>query len=462
MGDKSELVEQAVAAVRRYVVSERDGAVGPDAEQLAALDEFGQVSLDAPIQAGTAIEMLDRIGSPATMRTTGGRYFGFVNGGVTPEALAASLLAAAWDQNAALPVMSPVAAALDQVVAGWIIDLLGLPVDATAAFCPGASVANLTAIVGARDELLGRVGWDVGERGLAGAPRIDVVASTEAHISVDKALRVAGFGSDQVTRVPADANGCLIADRIPVGDAPTLVLAQAGNVNTGHSDPFAAIADRLQGSNTWLHVDGAFGLWAAASPARSHLVAGVERADSWATDAHKWLNAPYDAGLVICRDGAALARSMANDAAYATAGGERSAMNLGLQMSQAARAIPVWAILATHGRAGIAEAVDGCVALAKRAAVALADGGAEVLAPVVLNQALVSFGDDDTTDKVVDRVQAGRVCWVGATTWQGRRAMRFSVSDLSTTAADIDTATASIIDAWRTGEHPAPSSRDEI
>jgi len=462
--DKGELLALAAEAALRYVAGERTGRASPGADALAGLDGFPTDALDHPIPAATAIELLDRLGGPAAVRTTGGRYFGFVNGGVDPAGLAASVVAGAWDQNLALPVMSPVGAHLDATAARWIVDLLGLPAGALASFCAGATVANLTAVVTARDTLLGRAGWDVRARGLAGAPPLAVVTSAEIHASVRKALAVAGLGLDTVTVVPADASGRLDAAAFTAAvgpDAdPTLVIVQAGNVNTGHSDPFAAVADHLETigvrQRCWIHVDGAFGLWAAAAPERRHLVAGVERADSWATDAHKWLNAPYDCGVVAVADSATLRSAMSMDAAYVTgAGDERPLMNLGLQMSQAARAVPVWAILATWGRAGVADAVERCCRLADRFARRLADAGVEILAPVVLNQALASFGDDALTDAVIAAVQAEGTTWLGATTWQGRRAMRISVSDTSTTGADVDTAADAVLRAWATVRQPS-------
>ncbi|MEM7095708.1 MAG: pyridoxal-dependent decarboxylase [Actinomycetota bacterium] len=441
--------DQAVDIARNYVESVRDQPVGPTPDQIAALEAFGSVSIDAPIEPDEAIQMLDALGSPATMRSTGGRYFGFVNGGTVEVARAAAIVAGAWDQNAALSTMSPTAAAIDTAAAEMIVDALGLPSSATATFCGGATVANITGIVTARDALLGSAGWDVHADGLAGAPPIRVVISEEAHVSVHKALRIAGFGQRDVVVVPADANGAMDAAQLPEPAGLTLVLAQAGNVNTGHSDPFEAIVDRLGGPETWVHVDGAFGLWANAAPARRSSVRGVERADSWATDGHKWLNVPYDCGVLVVADGRHLRHSMRMDAAYVPSGDdERSLMNLGLQMSQAARGVPVWSVLATSGRDGVADSIEHSCRCAERFAEGLLAMGAEVLAPVVINQALVAFGDDQTTDDVVARVQAAGVCWMGATTWQGRRAMRISVSDLSTTFDDVDAALASIERCW--------------
>lgn len=450
---KQQLLQDAAAKASAYVASERDGKVGPSLDDsptlLADLRSKLAVSLDDPITPEVALELLHQAGVQGAVRSTGGRYFGFVNGGVQPVALASSMLAGAWDQNVALPVMSPVGSTIDEIAASWVIDVLQLPGSATASFCAGASVANFTAIVSARDHLLSIQGWDCSDDGLTGAPPLTIVASAEIHVSVLRALRLAGLGTSSVIMVPTDRYGRLDPAQMPLIDGPTLVLLQAGNVNTGHSDPFDEIIGSLDREQTWVHIDGAFGLWANASDERRRFVSGVEHADSWATDAHKWLNAPYDCGLVICADGSKLRRSMAMDASYVPSEGElRPLMNLGIQMSQGARAVPVWAVLATEGRTGVAAMVDRCCDAANRFASQLQDAGVTVLAPVVLNQVLVSFGEDAVTDRVVSNVQSDGRCWMGATTWQGQRAMRISVSDTSTTSADVDEAVKAILSAW--------------
>jgi glutamate/tyrosine decarboxylase-like PLP-dependent enzyme len=452
MPSKSDLLLDAAERAATYVMAERDRAVFPSAEAVDRLRSLTMnATLDRPLDPIDVIAMLDEIGGAATVTNTGGRYFGFVTGGVEPVGLAASILASTWDQNAALPVMSPVAAHLDALAAAWVLDVLGLPTGAATSFCAGASIANLTAIIAARDTLLRRVGWDAAHDGLIGAPPIDIVASAEIHTSALKATRLAGLGVGSVHQIPTDGWGRARPDEIPASvlesNRPTLVLLQAGNVNTGHSDPFRAIIGRFDETSSWVHVDGAFGLWANASPQRRHLLDGVDLADSWATDGHKWLNTPYDCGIVAVADAAALSASMTMDAAYAGSDGGRSPMNLGLQMSQEARAIPLWAILATLGRDGVAEAIERCCGHAAHFATALGAAGAEVLCPPALNQVLVAFGTDVDTDRVIERVQASGEAWMGGTVWRGRRAMRISVSDTSTSDADVARAIAAILAA---------------
>ncbi len=425
--------------------------VAPDAAAVAAARaEFDR---PLPVRGDDVADVVARLvdhGTPASVDSTGGRYFGFVTGGTLPAARAAAVVAGEWDQNVALPAMSPIASMLDTVAARWVGQLLGLPDDVAVTFCAGASVANTTALTAARDAVLARVGYDVVADGLVGAPPVSVITSAEAHASVDKAIGAIGLGRRNVVRVPTDASGAIRADAVPAVDGPTIVILQAGNVNTGAIDPMDPLVAALRAAGAWVHVDGAFGAWAAASPGRRHLVAGMAEADSWASDAHKWLNTPYDAGICAVRDEADLRRSFSTDAAYLTeAAGDRTLMHLGPQMSQRARGIEVWAALASLGRHGVADLVDRCCDLATRAADRFVAGGAEVLAPVPLNQVLVAFGDDERTDAVVDAVQLDGRTWAGATTWQGRRAMRFSVSGWATTAEDIDASVDAMLDVWR-------------
>ncbi len=450
------LVTEAARRAGVYLAGAAHRPVAPSDEAVAALDAFRRPLQDGRIDARQVLAELDAFGSPATVAQAQGRYFGFVNGGVDNAAAAAAVLAGQWDQNAALPVMSPVAATLDRVAAEWVVDLLGLPATATATFTAGATLANLTGIIAARDALLARAGWDVDERGLIGAPPIRVVTGDECHISALKGLRLAGLGVGRVERVPTDERGAVRAEAFPDDtDALTLVILQAGNVNTGASDPFGAIIPRVRDRGGWVHIDGAFGLWAAASPQLRGRVAGVELADSWGTDAHKWLNVPYDSGIAIVRERADLERAMSMQAAYLATSDERPAMQLGLQMSQRARGIETWAMLASNGRAGVAELIERTSAHARTLGDALAAAGAEVLAPVTLNQVLVAFGsargesgDDAVTDAVVEAVQRDGTLWAGGSAWKGRRAMRLSVSDQATTADDVRVSVNAILSCW--------------
>lgn len=446
---RSRLLVEAAERAARYIERGDGYLVFPTEQALRNLDGFGQELADEPRPAREVLATLDDLGSPATVRSTGGRYFGFVTGGSDPAGSAAAVLTAAWDQNVGLPVMSPVGALLDELAARWCRQLLGLPPTAVAAFCSGASIANLTAILVARDALLHRLGWSVDRQGLIGAPGLRVVASAEIHASVAKALRAAGFGTDDVIAAPTDSRGRVTVDGFPDVDERTLVLLQAGNVNTGYSDPFDHLIPMARASGGWVHVDGAFGLWGNASKSPRHHLPGVELADSWAADAHKWLNTPYDCGLVVCREPADLRRAMSFDAAYLATDSERALAHLGLQMSQRARGVEVWAVLTHLGRSGVAALVDRLCAHAERMADRLHTAGVQLLVPPALNQVLVRFDDDATTDAVIAAVQEDRTCWVGGTTWQDRRAMRISVSDQATTTEDIEVTADTIIRCWR-------------
>ena len=443
---KSELIDDAALRAKRYIDSAPGHRVYPSSAAIDALRKFQSRLPDHPTDPKTVLALLDEVGSPATVRSTSGRYFGFVNGNSEPIGTAAMILATAWDQNLALPIMSPVAARLDEIAANWICELLRLPSSSCATFCAGATVANLTCLVAGRDRLLAKLGWDVATRGIFEAPPLKVVTSQEIHASVLKSLRVAGFGTAAVTFVETDARGCVRPELFPETDERTLVVLQAGNVNTGYSDPFDEIIPKAKSNGAWVHVDGAFGLWAAASPSQSHHTKGVDDANSWATDAHKWLNAPYDSGIAICADEKDLRRAMHVDAEYLHTNAERALLQLGLQMSQRARAIDTWAIIASKGRSGIGRMVEHCCSLAAHAADALARGGAELLVPPALNQVLVAFGHQ--TARVIEEVQRDGTCWAGGTTWKGREAMRVSLCDTSTTKGDVNASVAAILHCW--------------
>jgi glutamate/tyrosine decarboxylase-like PLP-dependent enzyme len=384
---------------------------------------------------------------PALVASTGPRYFGFVIGGALEAATGADLLTTGWDQNAYNAITSPAAALVEEAVGVWLKDLLGLPAPASFGLVTGATGANTVGLAAARNRVLHRVGWDVEERGLAGSPPIRVLASEERHASIDASLRLLGLGRAAVVELPADGNGALSIDALDRaleagGPVPTIVCAQAGNVNTGACDDLSAICDLAGPAGAWVHVDGAFGLWAAASSSRRHLVAGVERADSWGCDGHKWLNVPYDAGYAFCADPEAHAASMAYGAAYlspAASNPLRSPGDFVPESSRRARGFATWAALRQLGRKGVAELVDRSCDLAGAFADALASVPDVTIAnQVVLNQVLVDFGSATRTDRVIEAVQRDGTCWMGGTVWKGRRCMRISVSNARTSLADIE------------------------
>jgi glutamate/tyrosine decarboxylase-like PLP-dependent enzyme len=355
-------------------------------------------------------------------------------------------MAAAWDQCPGVRVLSPIGAKLEDVALGWLIDVLALPAAAGGGFTTGATTANFSALAAARHALLAREGWDVESRGLFGAPPITVIVGDEFHASMKKALAMAGLGRDRVTRVPVDGQGRMRADALPPLEGPTLVCVQAGNVNTGAFDPAEKICRAAAESGAWVHVDGAFGLWAAASPKLYHHVRGYDLADSWALDAHKWLNVPYDSGLVFVRDASSLQRAMSTSAEYILVGDEREPHYQVPEMSRRIRGAEVWAALRSLGRSGLAEMIERCCRHARRFADGLRAAGWSVLNDVELNQVLVSFGGDEATDAVARAVQREGTCWCGGTRWQGRTAMRIAVSSWATTDADVERSLRAMLD----------------
>ena len=439
------VLHRAAALAAEYLAGLPTRSVAPTPAALARLHSLDRPFPDGPADPTAVLEELHAVGSPATMATAGGRFFGFVVGGSLPAALAASWLAAAWDQDAGLAVLAPGAAAFEEVALRWLLDALGLPPDCAGGFVTGATMANFTALAAARQAVLRRAGWDVEADGLFGAPPIGVVVGEEVHISVLKALGLLGLGRTRVTRVPTDPLGRIRADRLPPLDDRTIVCLQAGNVNTGACDPVRDICPVAHARGAWVHVDGAFGLWAAAAPARAHLVAGIAAADSWALDAHKWLNVPYDSGVALCRDGAALRAAMATQAAYLLQGMGREPDEYTPELSRRARGVEIWAALAALGRSGLADLVERCCRHAARFAAGLSAAGHEILNEVTLNQVLVRFGDDATTRRVIAARQADGTCWCGGTVWQGRTAMRISVSSWATTEQDVEHSLAAMI-----------------
>ncbi len=427
--------------------------VGPAVDLAALRSALGGPMPMTGEPSRAVIEAMARAAEPGLVASAGPRFFGFVVGGGVPAALAADWLTSAWDQNAGLYVLSPAAAVVEEVVESWLVDLFGLPAGTSLGLATGATMANFTAIAAARHRLLADSGWDVETAGLFGAPEIPVVLGDEAHVTIFVSLQMLGMGRDRVHRVQADEQGRMRPDALREALAdlgrPAIVCAQAGNVNTGAFDPLPEIVEIVREHGSWLHVDGAFGLWAAAAPERRHLVDGLGLANSWTTDAHKWLNVPYDSGIVLVRDREAHRLAMTLGAAYyvETAGGERDPYNWVAESSRRARGFAVYAALRSLGRDGLAELVDRGCRLARRMAEGLAEApGVEILNDVVLNQALIRFGgDDDLTADVIKRVQADGTCWLGGTRWHGIGAMRISVSDWRTTEADADVSVAAIL-----------------
>ena len=444
-------LRELLALTAERVADYREGVDGrpvAPAVDVAAL----RAALGGPLPqqgagADAVVEQLATAVEPALVATVGPRFFGFVVGGALPAATAADVLATGWDQVAFNAVTSPAAAIVEEVAGDWLKQALGLPADASFGLVTGGQAANTVGLAAARHRVLARAGWDVERHGLTGAPRIRVVASEERHATIDRSLRLLGLGTDAVDAVAAAADGSIDIEALDRAlddgaDAPTIVCVQAGNVNTGACDDLAAACELAHRRGAWVHVDGAFGLWAAASPSKRHLVRGVERADSWAVDGHKWLNVPYDSGYVFCADGEAHAGAMSYTAAYLVGQGEgsvRSPADYVPESSRRARGFATWAAMRELGQEGLAELVDRCCSLARRFAEGLATiEDVEIANDVVLNQVLVGFGADQRTDRIIAAVQRDGTCWMGATAWRGRRWMRISVSNWSTTETDVD------------------------
>jgi len=446
MKDLRELLRSSAARIANYREEVSDRFVFPDVDVDAMRAAFGSMR-DEPMTADVVIDELATIVEPALVASSGPRYFGFVIGGSLDAAVAADLLTTGWDQNAFNAITSPGAAVVEDVAGAWLKDLLGLPSSASFGFATGGQGANTIALAAARHHVLENVGWDVERDGLAGGPHVRVIANGERHVTVDMSLRLLGFGAGTLEPVATDSQGAIDVmdlERVLKGapPGPTIVCLQAGNVNTGAFDDFATAISMAHDHGAWVHVDGAFGLWAAASPSTRHLVTGVELADSWATDGHKWLNVPYDSGYAFCAHPEAHAAAMSYSAAYLMGQGARNLRSPGdfvLETSRRARGFATWAALRQLGRQDLAALIERCCTLARRFGEQLVDiEGASVLNDIVLNQVLVRFGDDENTDRVIEATQRSGVCWMGATTWRGVRAMRISVSNWSTTEDDVD------------------------
>ncbi|MEX2177299.1 MAG: aminotransferase class V-fold PLP-dependent enzyme [Gemmatimonadaceae bacterium] len=442
----NDLLSDAARRAARYLrdIETRGVAPAPDAVRgLAALDVRLQHD---PIDPRAVLAELDDLGSPATMAMAGPRFFGFVIGGSLPAALAANWLASAWDQNTGLYNVTPATATLEEIALRWLLDVLQLPPDCAGAFVTGTTVAHITALAAARHAVLARVGWNVEADGLFGAPPVTVIVSAEAHPTLLKALGVIGLGRNRVVRIPTDAQGRMRADALPPLDGPTIICTQAGNVNTGACDPVREISERARAAGAWVHVDGAFGIWARVAPSRAHLVEGVEAADSWATDGHKWLNVPYDSGIAFVRHGDALRSAMAVSAEYLpTASEHRNPSDYTPELSRRARGVDVWAALRSLGRSGLAELVERNCRQARRFGDALRAAGHQVLNDVVLNQVVVSFGSPEHTRRAIAALQADGTCWCGETVCQNQTAMRISVISWATTDEDVERSIEAII-----------------
>jgi glutamate/tyrosine decarboxylase-like PLP-dependent enzyme len=440
-----ELLNATAERAARYLEGLSQRRVAPAPEAINRLKELDRPLPVEPTDPQGVLVLLDELGSPATVASAGGRFFGFVVGGTVPAALAANWLAGAWDQCAGLVALSPASAALEEIALRWLVDLFGLPAGTGGAFLTGATMANFSALAAARHAVLARAGWDVEAQGLFGAPPITVVVGDEVHASPLKALGLLGLGRERVIRLPADGQGRMRAGSLPQISGPSIVCIQAGSVNTGAFDPATEICSAAHAAGAWVHVDGAFGLWAAASPERVHLTAGINLADSWATDAHKWLNVPYDSGIVLVRQPQHLRAAMAFSAPYLVEGEGREPEQYTPEMSRRARGVEVWAALLSLGRSGLADLVQRTCRYATRFADGLRAAGWEVLNEVVLNQVLVSFGDAETTRRVIAAIQSDGTCWCGGTVWQGQTAMRISVSSWATTESDVERSLAAIL-----------------
>jgi glutamate/tyrosine decarboxylase-like PLP-dependent enzyme len=439
------LLAETADRAARYVSEIGNRRVAPRPADVARLEELGGPLPDSPSDPAEVLALLDDIGSPATVATTGGRYFGFVTGGSLPAALAANWLGGAWDQNGAMRVMSPVAAKLEEIVLAWMVDLLGLPSGSGAGFVTGTTMANFSALAAARTALLKRAGWNVEEDGLFGAPPIRVVVGEEVHVSVLKALSMLGLGRSRLTRVAVDGQGRMRSDALPQLDDRTLICIQAGNVNTGAFDPAAEICTRAHEAGTWVHVDGAFGLWAAVSPVYANLLQGAGAADSWAIDCHKWLNVPYDSGVTVVREPEHLHTAMTLSAAYLATEGGREPWHYAPEASRRARGIELWAAIRSLGRSGLREMIERNCRQARFFADRLRTAGFAVLNDVVLNQVLVSFGSAEETRLIISEIQSEGTCWCGGTQWQGHTAMRISVSSWATSDEDVERCVATMV-----------------
>ena len=435
----TQLLEEASRRAIAYLDSLKNRPVRPDPDAVARLSELDVPVPEKPTAPSEVLALLDQFISPATMAMAGPRFFGFVIGGSLPVTVAANWLATAWDQNTGYAAPTPGASRLEEIARRWLLELLDLPRECAVGYVTGATVANFTALAAARNSVLKRCGWAVEADGLFGAPPIQVVVGDECHPTLLKSLGMLGLGRSRLTRVPVDSQGRMRADKLPRLTAPSILCVQAGNVNSGAFDPFEPLCAAARDAGAWIHVDGAFGLWARASGALSNMTHGLELADSWATDAHKWLNVPYDSGIAFVRDGQALQSAMAITAEYLPGqSARRNPADFTPELSRRARGIEVYAALLSLGREGLAAMIERNCAQARRFAQGLQKAGFEILNEVVLNQVVVRFGDPERTRQIIEAIQREGTCWAGITVWQGHTGMRISVSSWATTDDDVE------------------------
>src|SRR5213596_19589 len=432
------LLDKARQFAGEYIDGLEQRPVFPAELSLQAMDALDEPLPEEPSDPLMVLARLHEIGSPSAVAQTSGRYFGFVDGGMIPVALAAKWLADAWDQNTAHYVMSPINSRLEEICERWVVTLLCLPVGTAAGFVCGTTIANVSGLCAGRNELLHRRGWDVAKKGLYGAPCIRVIVGADAHAAVYKSISMLGLGSDNVELVPSDDQGRMRPDQIPKLDEGALVIAQAGNVNSGAIDPVGEICDRAHAAGSWVHVDGAFGLWARVLPSMHEICDGIEKADSWSVDAHKTLNVPYDSGMILCRHREALTNAFKASASYFQWSEHRDGMNFRPSMSSRARVIELWAVLKTLGREGVQRLVEHLCENAREFARLLAEQDFQVHNDVVFNQVLVSCENDALTKATLNKVQASGECWCGGSSWRSKTVIRISVCDWATTQKEIE------------------------
>ncbi len=446
--DTSDPFQTAYKAARQYMSSLDERSVMPDEVALRALKGLHEPLPQMPSLDVSVIEQLGKVGGAATVATTGGRFFGFVVGGALPVSIAASWLASSWDQNAGSWLLSPVAGELEVIAGQWLLEILDLPRDSAFGFVTGATMATYSSIASARSSLLNRKGYDVKQKGLTGAPRLRVVMSEEIHPTNTAALGYAGIGLDQIEYCPVDAQGRIIPNKMPELDDLTIVMLQAGNINSGSFDDFKTVCRKARAAGAWVHVDGAFGLWARVSAEKKYLTEGVELADSWSVDGHKWLNLPQDSAVYVCRDHAAVHDVFGVSATYLMKDENRQPNNFTPELSRRARGIEYWAAFKSLGASGIASIVERTCGYARKFSDGLESAGYKILNDVVLNQVVFIADDEENSRRALKYIQDSGRMWLGPTTWKDQYAMRISVSSAATTKADVEESLAIMLDAY--------------